>query len=336
MYKNKLNLISDVKKTGVILVNLGTPQSPTSSALRFYLTEFLTDNRVVELTKIKNFVWNYLLRLILFVYAPKSAKNYVKVWNSYGAGSPLLSISKAQLTKFKTYFYTNTNVEFALGMRYGKPLITTALQDLQVKNCEKIIILPLYPQYSSVTTGSTFDSISNEIGTWRNIPELIFINNYHKNQAYITALANSVHKHQQKNSIPDKLIVSFHGIPQRYVDNGDIYYKHCLTTSKLLAQALNLKNNEYQTTFQSIFGRQPWLKPYTKTVLKDIVGQGIKHVQVICPGFATDCLETLHEIKIENKHNFINAGGENFSYISALNDTDEHINMLCGIVNKYL
>ena len=221
-------------------------------------------------------------------------------------------------------------------MRYGNPSIPSALQNLKDKGCDKIIALPMYPQYSDTTTLSTLDEINRTLNTWDNAPELVFIDDYYQDKGYIQSLVNSVTEHQAQHGKPDKLMISFHGIPQRFVDNGDVYYDHCVNTTQLLAKALNLQEGEYQLCFQSIFGREEWLKPQTKNSLESLAQNGTQHVQVICPGFSVDCLETLEEIDEENRGYFMEAGGAQFSYIPALNDRDDHIQALSSIIAQHL
>ncbi|MBT4123053.1 MAG: ferrochelatase, partial [Candidatus Ruthia sp.] len=228
------------------------------------------------------------------------------------------------------------DLEFEVGMRYGNPSIPLALQNLKIKGCDKIIALPMYPQFSETTSLSTLDEINKSLNTWENTPELTFINDYYQDDGYIQSLVNSVTEHQMLHGKPDKLMISFHGIPQRFVDNGDVYYDHCVNTTRLLAKALNLQADEHQLCFQSIFGREEWLKPQTKSSLESLAKDGVGHVQVICPGFSVDCLETLEEIDEENRGYFMEAGGKDFSYIPALNDRDDHIQALSSIIAKQL
>ena len=323
-------------KIGILLTNLGTPDSPTEPDLKRYLKEFLSDPRVIDPPN--KFVWFLVLNLIILRKRPKeSAKNYAKIWDSFGAGSPLLNITKAQLEGVKNQLdKSNNNLEFELGMRYGNPSIASALENLYKKGCEKIIVLPLYPQKSGPTTRSTLDAVQAKFSTWNEPPQLEFIEEYHQDKGYIQALASSITEHQAKFGKPDKLLMSYHGMPQRYVDNGDIYYQHCLNTSKQLAKALNLKDDEYIISFQSVFGKEEWIKPYTDATLKSLGDSGISHVQVICPGFSADCLETIEEIDEENREYFLKSGGKSFSYIPALNDRSDHIQALSNIVSRYL
>ncbi len=321
------------RKTGVLITNLGTPDFPTKKYVKKYLAEFLSDTRVVEPPP-HRWIWQFFLRTIILNTRPqKVQKNYAKIWDSVGYGSPLLTISKLQLTKISALLKQHDgDLACELGMRYGNPSIQSGLRNLHKKGCEKIIVLPLYPQYCSATTGATFDALSAEIKTWRVVPELVFIQSYAQNNAYIQALVNSVKTYQKTHGKPDQLIISYHGIPQRYVDQGDTYYQQCVMTAELLANALGLKTDAYQITFQSIFGREAWLEPRTDVTLKTLAEQGNQHVQVICPGFASDCLETLEEINIENREKFICAGGAKFGYIPALNADDKHIQMLADLI----
>lgn len=326
-------------KIGILISNLGTPDSPTKEALKRYLKEFLLDERVVNP---KNYFQKIVFKIILYVIIlrtrpEKSAKKYITIWGSFGSGSPLLDISIEQVKKLSLELKkTHNNLEFALGMRYGSPSIKQALRELKAKKCNKIIILPLYPQKSSSTTLSTLDCVNLELKTWDKMPQMSLIESYYDNLYYIEALSNSVKKHWDKKGKPDKLIISFHGMPQRYIDNGDVYYQHCVITTKLIAQKLNIDQDKYILSFQSVFGNEEWIKPYTDEVIKSLPKQGVKSIQVICPGFAVDCLETLEEINKENREYFFKAGGESFSYIPALNTDKEHIKALKNIILERL
>ena len=323
-------------KTGILLTNLGTPDSPTKASLRRYLKQFLSDPRVIQPPN-KLIWWLILNVVILNIRTKKSAQNYAKIWGKFGSGSPLLAITNLQLQGVeKTLQNQYDNLLFEVGMRYGNPSIPAALEKLQAQDCEKIIVLPLYPQYSKTTTLSTADEINKTLSGWVNKPNLVFIENYYQNTDYIQCLANSVLEYQTQHGKPDKLMISFHGIPKRFVDNGDPYYNHCVSTAKLLAKALNLDNTDYELCFQSIFGREEWLKPQIKTRLQALAGQGTQQVQVICPGFCADCLETLEEIDIENRDYFIKAGGKIFGYIPALNYRKDHIEAISSIIAKHL
>ena len=323
-------------KTGILLTNLGTPDEPTKEALKRYLSEFLSDPRVVDPPN-KLIWWLALNVVILNIRPKKSALNYAKIWDSFGKGSPLLNITQAQLDGLKNSLSPqHPELEFAMGMRYGNPSIPLALNELKSKGCDKIIVLPLYPQYSKTTTLSTLDAINLELSTWSQSPDLVFIEHYYQNKSYIQALNNSVKEYQSKHGKSDKLLISFHGIPQRYVDNGDIYYQHCIETAELLAKSLNLKDDQWSSSFQSIFGREEWTKPYTKDTLESLAQAGVKSVQVVCPGFSADCLETLEEIDDENRGYFMDAGGETFGYIPALNTRHDHIEAIINIISEHL
>lgn len=323
-------------KTGILLTNLGTPDEPTKPALKRYLSEFLSDPRVVDPPN--KFVWWLALNIVILNIRPKkSALNYAKIWDSCGPGSPLLNITQSQLDGVKSALSKkNSALEFAMGMRYGNPSIAHALQQLKNKGCERIVTLPLYPQYSKTTTLSTLDAINAELNTWPNQPELVFIEHYYQNKAYIQALNNSIKEFQATHGQPNKLLISFHGIPQRYVDNGDIYYQHCMQTAELLANSLNLQAHEWQASFQSIFGREEWTKPYTKDTLESFAKSGVESVQVVCPGFSADCLETLEEIDDENRGYFMDAGGKSFAYIPALNTRQDHIDAIINVLSEHL
>lgn len=316
--------------TGVLLTNLGTPDAPTTAALRRYLAEFLSDPRITEMPR---WLWWLILHgIILRVRPARSAKNYAKIWTN--DGSPLLAISQQQQQALqKTLSHQlDSPVHVALGMRYGTPSIADGLEQLRQANAQRIIILPLYPQYSSSTTGSTYDAIGACFKTWRWIPDLQFISHYHDNDGYIQALASSIEQHWAQHGQADKLLFSFHGIPQRFFDAGDPYFCECHKTARLVAEKLNLTAEQWQLVFQSRLGREEWIKPYTDETLKQLPQQGVKHVNVICPGFAADCLETLEEIEQENRHYFLQAGGETYHYIPALNTQPQHIDALAHLV----
>ena len=323
-------------KTGILLTNLGTPDEPTKPALKRYLAEFLSDPRVVDPPN--KLIWWLALNLVILNIRPKkSAVNYAKIWNSLGTGSPLLNITQSQLEGVQQVLSKqHSNLEFELGMRYGNPSISSALNKLRDKGCSKVIILPLYPQYSKTTTLSTLDAIDLELESWPSKPEIVFIEHYYQNKAYIQALNNSIKEYQAEHGKPDKLLISFHGIPQRYVDNGDIYYQHCMQTADLLAKSLDLQDDEWQASFQSIFGREEWTKPYTKDTLESLAKSGIENVQVVCPGFSADCLETLEEIDDENRGYFMQAGGKGFGYIPALNARNDHIDAIASVISDHL
>ena len=326
----------DALKIGVLLVNLGTPDAPTKKALKIYLKEFLSDPRVVEPTFPRWVWWLILNGIILNIRPKKSAQAYASIWDEVGTGSPLMAISKQQHQAISQHFKQhNIDIVTELAMRYGNPSIKSGLAKLKAQNVDRLLVLPLYPQYSAATTASIFDAVTAELQSWRLIPETRFINHYHDHCGYIDALAHSVKNHWQVHGQPDQLLMSFHGVPKRYLINGDPYHCECHKTSRLLAEKLGLNKSQYRVTFQSIFGREEWLKPYTMDTLKSLPAEGHKHVQVICPGFAADCLETLEEIAVENKGYFTAAGGETFSYISALNTEPDHIKFLADLITQH-
>lgn len=328
----------DAAKIGVLVTNLGTPDAPTKEALKPYLKQFLSDLRVVEPPPAR-WLWKLILNGIILNTRPaKSAEAYQTVWNSEGPGAPLLNISQRQLNAIseKVSEQFAQPVVFELGMRYGNPSIASALQSLQKQGAEKILILPLYPQYAGATTASTLDAVFDELKTWRWVPEIRTINSYHRDPGYIKALANSIRDYQAKHGKPQRLIMSYHGIPKRYWDNGDPYPCHCFVTSRLVAEELDLKEDEYSVTFQSRFGKEPWVEPYTDETMKALPKQGIKDIQVICPGFSADCLETIEEIGEENREYFLESGGEKFGYIPCLNDRTDHTQALANLVLNHL
>lgn len=315
-------------KVGVLLVNLGTPDAPTPSALRRYLGEFLSDPRVIEIPRL---VWMFILHgIILRVRPKKSAKLYQGVWTS--EGSPLLVISKQQQQAIQAQLGVGYSVK--LGMRYGNPSIASALRELQKEGVRKIIVLPLYPQYAAPTTGSSFDAVTKELTRWRWVPELHFINNYCDEPLYIDALANSVREHIEKNGKPQKIIFSYHGTPKRNLELGDPYYCLCIKTTRLVAEKLGLDKDDYIASFQSRFGYAEWLKPYTDETLRNLPQAGIKNVAILSPAFSADCLETLEELAVENRHTFLDAGGDSYQYIAALNDRADHIHALVELLKS--
>lgn len=314
---------------GVLVTNLGTPDAPTPSALRRYLKEFLSDPRVVEVNRL---LWWFILKVILLIRPTRSAHAYATVWTEQG--SPLAVNTRKQAEALQTRLGDKVLVDWA--MRYGQPSIKQKVDALLNQGVRKLLILPLYPQYSASTTASTFDALATDFVKRRWLPGLRFVDSYHDHPAYITALCASVEEHWQQHGRPDKLVFSYHGIPLRYLHAGDPYHCHCHKTTRLVAEKLGLAEDSYQTTFQSRFGREEWLKPYTDETLMNLPATGTKSVQVICPGFAADCLETLEEIAIQNRDFFLQAGGETFSYIPALNSREKHIACLAEIIEQHL
>ncbi len=319
---------------GVLLTNLGTPDSAAIGDIRRYLKEFLSDPRVVEMPRL---LWWFALNGVILRTRPKrSAEAYRKVWTP--EGSPLFTISRKQADALGLALNEKVDgpIKVSLAMRYGSPSIEEGLETLRQANAKRILILPLYPQYSATTTASTFDAVSRTLQSWRWIPELRFINHYHDMPDYIQALTQSVLSFQQSHGKPDQLLLSFHGIPQAYADDGDPYPQECKMTGALLAKELGLSEDEWALTFQSQVGPKEWLKPYTDETLKQWGSNGVKRVQVLCPGFPADCLETLGEIGEENRHYFLSAGGEEYLYIPALNDSKIHIDALKKLALQHL
>ncbi len=319
-------------KTGVLLINLGTPDAPTPAALRRYLGEFLWDRRVVDLPR--PLWWLILHGIILRSRPAKSARAYQSVWSE--GGSPLLVISRQQQQSLQSLLEERSPGKYhvALGMRYGNPSIASALEEFRNRDIEELVILPLYPQNSCSTTGSSFDAVAQVMQQHRFVPSQRFIADYHDHAFYIQALADSVRAAWQQHPQPDRLVISFHGTPVRFRDEGDAYYEQCQTTARLLAAELKLDEGEWLLSFQSRFGKEAWLQPYTDVTLKALPAQGVKSVDVICPGFSADCLETLEEIAEENRDYFVEAGGEGFHYIPALNSDMAHIELLAALVSE--
>jgi len=321
------------ERIGVLLTNLGTPDSFHVRDVRRYLKEFLWDRRVVEVPRV---VWWLVLNLIILNTRPrKSSRAYQKIWTK--EGSPLLAVSRRQTRALREYLAkTDKKIDIVLAMRYGNPSIEAGMTRLREKGATRILVLPLYPQYSATTTASTFDAVSHVVRRWRRLPALRFVNHYHDHPAYITALADSVHQYWKNHGKAEKLLMSFHGIPQAYFDAGDPYFCECRKTGRLLAETLELDEDAWLLSFQSRLGAGQWLSPYTDHTLRELARGGTKSVQVICPGFSADCLETLEEIAIENRDTFIQAGGENYHYIPCLNDRPEHIEMLGQVVKQHI
>lgn len=321
-------------KTGILLTNLGTPAAPTTKAVRKYLAEFLWDPRVVEIPRP---VWWLILHgIVLRVRPKKSAKLYQAIWME--EGSPLLIYSQRLAENLQIKLNASHGLSdrdethtVRLGMRYGQPSIENALNELRDHKVDRVIVLPLYPQYSAATTASTFDAIAKTLKKWRYIPQIKFIQQYFNHPEYITAVANSIAEQKRSNS---HLVFSFHGLPKRCVDLGDPYQQQSHATAELIAAKLRLSKKDYSVVFQSRFGAAEWLKPYCDETLRSMPKQGIKDVTLVCPGFAVDCLETLEEIAQQNRETFLEAGGEKFSYIPALNDAQQHTELLVSLINN--
>ena len=317
------------QKTGVLICNLGTPETYKTKDVRRFLRQFLSDGRVIEIPKI---IWWFILNGIILTLRPsKSAKLYKSVWTK--EGSPLLVLSKKLTEKLKMSVGDSCEVELA--MRYGNPSMESALMSLKNKNCRKLIVIPMFPQYSGTTTGSIFDEVARVLSKWRWVPSLSFVNSYHDHPEYINALADSLSNHIKNNS-PQKIIFTYHGIPKRNFDLGDPYQCYCQKTTRLVAEKLNLEDDTYITTFQSRFGPAEWLKPYTSDTMGELPLQEVKNVLVVAPAFSVDCLETIEEIDQENKEIFLKAGGEKFTYAPCLNDSTGQVNLLKAIIDKHL
>lgn len=315
-------------KIGILLANLGTPDEPTTPAVKRYLRQFLSDPRVIDLPRLK---WLPILNfMVLPKRSPKVAEAYRSIWTE--DGSPLLAISRQQQKAVQTYFSAKgKDVVVELGMSYGNPSIERAVDSLTKQGVEKIIVLPLYPQYSSTTTASVFDAFARGLTAQKKIVPFEFIHSYHDHPLYIQAVANTV------NLADDELLLfSFHGIPKRYETEGDFYADHCKATARLVAEQLGLAENQWHLSFQSRFGDEEWLQPYTDETLQGFPAKSVKKVAVICPGFSADCLETIEEIAEENREYFEHAGGESYRYIPALNANADHLKLIVKLIEEKL
>jgi ferrochelatase len=319
--------------TGIVLANLGTPDAPTPAALRRYLAEFLFDPRVIERPRL--LWWLILHGIILRVRPRKASHAYQKVWTN--EGSPLLAISRRQEAGLRAALEQRLAgpLKVELAMRYGSPSIRSALERLKAANAERLLVLPLYPQYSASTTASTLDAVSEVLKNWRVVPELRMVGAYYAEDGYIRALADSVRHYWAEHGEGDRLLFSFHGLPKRYSDAGDPYGEQCLCTANCVADALQLPAERWQVTFQSRFGPEEWLQPYTDKTLEQWGTDGVGRVDVISPGFSADCLETLEEGAMTNRELFLAAGGKDYHYIPALNDDPAHIDFLADLVVKH-
>lgn len=314
-------------KPGVLLVNLGTPDAPTTPAVKRYLKQFLSDKRVVDTPRW--LWWPILNGIILPIRSPRVSKLYASVWME--EGSPLLVYSKRQ----RDALAAQLDIPVELGMSYGNPSLKSAMDSLMAQGVTRLIVLPLYPQFSCSTVAAVWDGLSSVFAGYRSMPDVHFIRDYAEHPAYIAALKASVERSFAKNGKPDLLVLSFHGIPQRFANEGDDYPQRCRDTTDALTRALGLSENEVMMTFQSRFGREPWLTPYTDETLRGLPAKGVRHIQIMSPGFSADCLETLEEVNEQNREFFLHAGGEKFEYIPALNDDEEHIAMMLALVNAH-
>ena len=319
-------------KTGILLVNLGTPDSTSWLDIRKYLKEFLSDRRVIELNPI---VWQIILNLFILTFRPsKTAKAYKEIWMEKENMSPLRYYTQKQTQKLREII-TNPKTEIDFAMRYGNPSIKSVMNKLQANGCERLIVLPLYPQYAAATTATVCDEVYRCLMKMRWQPSLQIIPHYESNPLYINALVNSIEKKiSEINWQPDLIIASYHGIPKKYFEKGDPYHCYCHKTTRLMKEKFD--KVPIETTFQSRFGPQEWLQPYTDKTLENLPKTGKKNILVICPGFSSDCVETLEEISIQGKESFLNSGGTNFDVIPCLNDNEDHIKLLNNLVQRHI
>lgn len=318
-------------KTAIIYCNLGTPQAPTAPALRRYLAEFLSDPRVVEIPR---FLWLMILHgIILRVRPAKSAHKYASIWTT--EGSPLKVWTEKQSLALQQLFDPH-KVVVRYAMRYGSPAVPQVLDELKAQGVTRVLVLPAYPQYSGTTTASVFDAVYAWGMRTRNLPELRFINHYHDHPGYIEALAEKIRAHWAQHGRAEQLVMSFHGVPERTLQLGDPYHCECHKTARLLAQSLGLSKDEYKVCFQSRFGKAKWLEPYTEPTVRELARQGCRSVQIVCPGFVSDCLETLEEIALEVKAAFLEEGGEQFHYIECINDSPVWIQAMHSLTMTHM
>lgn len=322
-------------KVGILLANLGTPDAPTAKALRPYLQQFLMDRRVVEIPR---FIWCWILHCIILVVRPKkSAEKYAQIWSK--EGSPLLAHAQKQAKLLEGFLSQQIKSPFAiaLGMTYGNPSMQQAIAELKAQHCNKILVFPLYPQYAASSTAAALDAVWRVLLKMRNVPAIRTIKHYHDHPAYIAALAANVREHWRINGgKPSKLVMSFHGVPKFHLLKGDPYHCECQKTGRLLAEALELTKDEYVVAFQSRFGKQEWLQPYLANTLAALGKTNTKRIDVICPGFTGDCLETLEEIAMEGQHIFQSNGGGEYHYIPALNESELWVHAMTHIALENL
>ena len=318
-------------KTAILYCNLGTPEAPTASALRRYLAEFLSDPRVVEIPRL---LWLAILHgIILRVRPAKSAHKYASIWTP--DGSPLKVWTERQAQALQTHM-CDTTVQVRYAMRYGSPAIPAVLEELKTQGVTRVLVLPAYPQYSGTTTASVFDAVYSWGLRTRKLPEMRFVNHYHDHPGYIQALAQKIQAHWDTHGRAEQLVMSFHGVPERTLHLGDPYHCECLKTARLLGEALQLRKEDYKVCFQSRFGKAKWLEPYTEPTVRELAQTGTKSIDVVCPGFVSDCLETLEEIAMEVKAAFLEEGGERFHYIECLNDSQLWIEGLQAIAQSHM
>lgn len=321
-------------KVTIILANLGTPDEPTIPAVRRFLKQFLSDQRVIEIPKP---IWQIILRLFILPFRPKRvAQAYAQVW---GQDSPMREILFEQVAAVKTHLtqlYPQFELNVVPAMTYGNPNVQDVLAQVSAQPQEHVILFPLFPQYSATSTAPLYDAVAKWVVKQRNLPGLTVIRDYYQHPLFIQSLAQSVRDYQAIHGQPEKLLMSFHGIPQPYADKGDPYADRCRITGKLVAEALGLSEDQYAISFQSRFGKQEWIKPYTDVLLEDWAKQGVKSIQVMSPAFSADCLETLEELAIENAETFKALGGESYRYIPALNSREDHLRLLNSLLQANL
>ena len=304
---------------GVLLVNLGTPEAPTTGAVRRYLREFLSDPRVVTLPRA---LWLPLLYFVVLPFRPgKTAAKYQKIWTPDGSPLRVHHERQAQLLRGSIGERLRANVPVLAAMRYGKPTVRDGLAELESKGCDRVLVIPMYPQFARSTTASVEDEVNTALRKWKPAPALRVVKGFHAHRAYVKAIAKNINDYWFKHGRPDRLVLSFHGIPKAVVDSGDPYHSQCLETGRLIASELGWMDQRTQVTFQSRFGRGKWIEPYTDQTLRTMGRDGTGRVDVVCPGFAADCLETLEEIALENRDVFVKAGGKDFHYIPTTNET---------------
>jgi ferrochelatase len=328
--ENMVQVAQENRPAGVLLANLGTPQAPERKPVARFLREFLSDPRVVDLPR---YLWLPLLNLVIIpLRAGRSAAAYRQIW--WPEGSPLLVLTERLAARLRGGLSDRARVE--IGMRYSEPSIRRGLERLRDAGVEDLVILPMYPQFSGTTTASIYDAVDAALADLDWYPRRHPVDKYHEHPAWIEAIAKSVRAYRAEHGAAEKLIFSLHGIPQRYVRQGDPYQQQCEFGVRAVAETLGLAAGQWLLTYQSRVGREPWLQPYTDTTLEELARSGVRHVQVICPGFAVDCLETLEEIGMQNRERFEEAGGEKLEYIPALNDSDDHVRLYRQLVEEAL
>ena len=332
--QNPVTSTARSNNVGLLLVNLGTPDAPTTAAVRRYLKEFLSDTRVVEIPSL--LWWPILNGIILNTRPRQSAKKYASVWMPEGSPLKVHTDRQARLLSEHLAATLSVPVQVAPAMRYGNPSIDATLAELKAAGCDRILVLPMYPQYASSTTGAVFDVVADRIKRSRNLPELRLVRGFHDDAGYVGALAASIREHWDQHGRGDRLVMSFHGLPRYTVERGDPYFDECQATARHLADALGLAADQWQITFQSRFGRTEWLQPYTSVTLAELARQGVGRIDIACPGFPADCLETLEEIGMEAREDFIAAGGRELRVIPCLNERPDWIAALGSLARRHL